>query len=65
MIMEAKEIVQKLSASPYKFTLATKIRDEIKKMDEDESDYLIMELRRELSNPKNAEIIKALREIIR
>ena len=63
--MEAKEIVQKLLAAPYKFTLATKIRDEIKKMDEDQSDYLIMELRRELANPNNAEIMEPLREIIR
>ena len=63
--MEAKEIVQKLLASPYKFTLASKIRDDIKKMDDDDSDYLVMELRRELANPHNESIVKPLREIIR
>jgi len=63
--MEAKEIVQKLFDSPYKFTLAGKIRDEIKMLNDDESDYLVMELRRELANPNNSEIEKAIREIIR
>ncbi len=63
--MEAKEIVEKIFASSYKFTLAGRIRDEIKQLNDDESDYLIMELRRELANPSNSEIEKVIREIIR
>ena len=63
--MKAQEIVEKLKTSPYKFTTASKIRDEVKKLDDDLCDYLIMELRRELSNPHNSDIIKPLREILR
>lgn len=63
--MEAREIVQKLKTSPFKFTLASKIRDEVRKMDDDDSDALIFELRRELANPDNSEISKPLREILR
>ena len=63
--MEATEIVQKLKTSPYKFTLADKIRDEVKKLNDDESDFLMMELRRELVKSENSDISKPLREIMR
>ena len=63
--MEAQEIVQKLKASSYKFTLAGKIRDEIKKLNDDESDQIILHLRREIANPENVDVLTALREIIR
>lgn len=62
--MDAREIVQKLKTTPYKFTIANKIRDEVKKMNDDDSDFLIMELRREIAKPENEGIVKALREII-
>jgi hypothetical protein len=63
--MKAQDIVQKLKTSPYKFTTATKIRDEVRKLDDDQSDFLMMELRRELSNPHNTDIEKPIREILR
>jgi len=63
--MKAQDIVEKLKTSPYKFTTASKIRDEVQKLDDDESDFLLLELRRELSNPHNTDIEKPLREILR
>jgi len=62
--MTASEIVQKLKTTPYKFTFASKMRDEVKKMTDDDSDFLIMELRREMAKPENREILTSLREII-
>jgi hypothetical protein len=63
--MKANEIVEKLKTSTYKFTTASKIRDEVKKLDEEVCDYLFMELRREIGNPHNSDIVKPLREILR
>ncbi|CAM3445673.1 hypothetical protein FLLO111716_10900 [Flavobacterium longum] len=63
--MEAQEIVQKLKATPYKFTLASRIRDEVKKLNDDESDFLLLELRRELHKSENATIKRPLQEILR
>lgn len=63
--MEAHEIVLKLKASPYKFTLASRIRDEVRKLNDDDSDFLVMELRRELAKPDNSDIWQHIREIIR
>ena len=63
--MRAQDIVQKLKTSSYKFTTASKIRDEVRKLEDDECEFLLMELRRELSNRHNADIEKPLREILR
>lgn len=63
--MEAHEIVLKLKTSPYKFTLASRIRDEVRKLNDADSDFLKMELRRELAKPDNSDIWQQIREIIR
>jgi len=62
--MIANEIVEKLKATTYKFTYAQTVKDTVKKMDEPERAKLLSELRRELSNPKNVDIHKPLREIL-
>jgi hypothetical protein len=63
--MKAQDIIEKLQTSNYKFTLATKIRDEVKQLDDEDLDLLHMELRRELSKPHDTSVIKAVREILR
>ena len=62
--MDAHEIVKKLKATPYKFTYAHMVRDEIKKLNDEDSDFVLLELRKAIANPDNADIVKSLREIL-
>jgi hypothetical protein len=62
--MEAQEIVKKLKATPYKFTYAHKVRDEVKTLNDEDCDFLLLELKRALVNPDNWDIRKPLEQII-
>ncbi len=62
--MEADEIVKKLKATPYKFTLANEVRREVKKLDDYDFRLLKVDLRRQMLKTENAGISKAIAQII-
>jgi hypothetical protein len=63
--MNAQDVLYKLRNTGYVFTTAHRIRAEIKKMDDDDRDRLYANLKLEVFNPQNADLVKAIKEILR
>jgi len=62
--MDAHEIVQKLKTTPYKFTYAHKVRDEVKRMNDEDCDFIKSQIRRAMGQPENKDIVKPLSQIL-
>ncbi len=62
--MEPDEIVKDLHKTPYKFTLAKRLRDEAKKLSEGELEYLRRGLYRLLRKNENSNLAKPVETIL-
>jgi hypothetical protein len=62
--MEPEEIVKDLHKTPYKFTLANKLKSEIKKLDDGEFEYISSGLRRLMRKSENVTLVKPLESIL-
>jgi hypothetical protein len=62
--MDAYHIVEKLKATPYKFTQANKFKDLIKTLPVDERNELLGALRCEAAKDCNLDINEPLKEIV-
>jgi hypothetical protein len=62
--MEPEEIVKDLHKTPYKFTLANRLRAETKKLSEGEFEYLRRGLYRLLRKNENSNLAKPVETIL-
>lgn len=62
--MEPDEIVKSLHKTPYKFTLANRLRAEIKNLSEGEMEYVSRGLRRLLRKNENTNLVKSVETIL-
>jgi hypothetical protein len=65
--MDAKQIIDRLRETPFKYTQASKVRDYLKKQKKNSEDIddILFQLRKEMANPANADISKAINEIVK
>lgn len=62
--MDSTIIINKLKATPYKYTYVTKLKDELKEDPDGDAEEILEQLRLSLTKPENAEIAKPLEQVI-
>ena len=62
--MEAHEIVANLKNTPYKFNYANRVRTEVKSLNDDDSDFIMLELKRAMEQPDNYDIAAPIAVIL-
>ncbi len=62
--METKSIILKLKTTPYQFTEAGKVRDQLRKMPVEDRDIILEELRQERHKSENLGILKVLDQLL-
>jgi hypothetical protein len=63
--MDARGVLEKLRKTGYVFTTAHRIRSEIRKMEKEKQERLELDLKSEMFDPRNADLAKAIKEILR
>jgi hypothetical protein len=61
--MDAVTIIDKLKGSTFVYSEASRIRDEIRRMEEEDRNRLIHNLRIECTKPENAQLQRVLQEM--